>query len=446
MILKTLSMGKQPVYYVQKSYRNENGKPSTKYVERLGTLEDLEERFGGEDPIGEAKKYVAELTAQEKENGPNPIVQMGLFTDMDGVPLAFCVNSGNTAETTTLKPLEEKLKEKFGLSKVVVCTDRGLSSYDNRKHDSVGERSFITVQSLKKLEGHLQDWAIQTTGWKLVDFSTKNGPTLSKEEYDLTQLNPDEYADRLFCRERWIKTKLSKTGEELEQRLIVTFSFKYRDYLQHIREKQIARAEQSIKNGTAGKLGKGQNDPKRFIKCEKCTVDGEVAQYSSYSLNQEMIEQESRFDGFYSICTDLWDDAPEIIKVNGGRWIIEDCFRLTKTEFEARPVFLPRDDRITAHFLTCFLALIIYKYLAKKVNRAGEKFSPDQIIGTIQDMNFLKVTGEGYIPTYTRTDLTNHLHGSAGFRTDTQIVTKKAMKSIIASIKTSRDENDNDEV
>ena len=599
MILKTLSMGKQPVYYVQKSYRNEDGKPSTKYVERLGTLEDLEKRFGREDPIGEAKKYVAELTAQEKENRkkiilecnpaalidknaqrcynggylflqkvyhelgldkicrkiekrhrnkydldeilqmllftrilypgsklssledakrfieqpkvdihqvyralsilaeesddiqadvyrrslklgerrdkviyydctnyyfeseeenglrqyghskenrPNPIVQMGLFTDMDGIPLAFCVNPGNTAETTTLKPLEEKLKERFGLSKVVVCTDGGLSSYDNRKHDSVGERSFITVQSLKKLEGHLQDWATQTTGWKLVDFSTKNGPTLSKEEYDLTQLNSDEYADRLFCRERWIKTKLSKTGEELEQRLIVTFSFKYRDYLRHIRGKQIARAEQSIKNGTAGKLGKGQNDPKRFIKCEKCTVDGEVAQYSSYSLNQEMIDQESRFDGFYGICTDLWDDAPEIIKVNGGRWIIEDCFRLTKTEFEARPVFLQRDDRITAHFLTCFLALIIYKYLAKKVNRAGERFSPDQIIGTLQDMNFLKVTGEGYIPTYTRTDLTNHLHGSAGFRTDTQIVTKKAMKSILASIKTSKDEKDNDEV
>ena len=260
---------------------------------------------------------------------------MGLFADMDGIPLAFCINPGNTAEITTLK----------------------------------------------KLEGHLQDLVTQTTGWKLVDFSAKNGPMLSKEEYDLTQLNPDEYTDRLFCRERWIKTKLSK--------------------------------------------------------CEKCTVDGEVAQYSSYSLNQEMIDQESRFDGFYGICTGLCDDAPEIIKVNGGRWIIEDCFRLTKTEFEVRPVFLRRDDRITAHFLTCFLALIIYKYLAKKVNRAGEKFSPDQIIGTLQDMNFLNITGEGCIPTYTRTDLTNHLHGSAGFRTDTQIVTKKAMKSIIDSTKTS---------
>jgi hypothetical protein len=148
-----------------------------------------------------------------------------------------------------------------------------------------------------------------------------------------------------------------------------------------------------------------------------------------------MIDQEARFDGFYGICTDLDDIAPEIIKVNGGRWIIEDCFRITKTDFEARPVFLQRDDRIKAHFLTCFLALILYKYLAKKINRGGRRFSPDEIIGTLQDMNFLAIEGEGYIPAYTRTDLTNYLHGSAGFRTDTQIVTKKAMRRIIALTK-----------
>ena len=372
-----------------------------------------------------------------KESRPNPIVQMGLFTDMDGIPLAFCINPGNTAETTTLKPLEDKLREKFGLSKVVVCTDGGLASYENRINDHVGQRAFITVQSLKKLEGHLQDWATQTTGWHLVNFKGKNGPELSEEEYDLAQLDPKEYADFLFCRERWIKTKLSKTKEELEQRLIVTFSFKYRDYLRYTREKQIARAESIIKRGVAGKYGKGQNDPKRFIKNESCTIDGELAQYNSYSLNQEMIDQEARFDGFYGICTDLEDNAPEIIRLNGGRWIIEDCFRITKTDFEARPVFLRRDDRITAHFLTCFLALILYKYLAKKVNRAGKHFSPDEIIGTLQDMNFLSIGGEGYIPTYTRTDLTNNLHGSAGFRTDTQIVSKQKMKKIITETKKS---------
>ena len=370
-----------------------------------------------------------------KESRPNPIVQMGLFTDMDGIPLAFCINPGNTAETTTLKPLEDTLREKFGISKVITCTDGGLASYENRLNDHVGERAFITVQSLKKLAGHIQDWALETKGWHMVIFEKDKKPRLSEEEYDLTQLNPNEYADKLFCRERWIKTTLSKTGEELPQRLIVTFSFKYREYLRHVREKQIARAKGLIDSGTACKLGKGQNDPKRFIKSESCTIDGEMAEYTSYTLNQEMIDQEARFDGFYGICTDLEDNAPDIIKMNGGRWIIEDCFRITKTDFEARPVFLQRDDRIRAHFLTCFLALILYKYLAKKVNRGGKHFSPDEIISTLQDMNFLSIPGEGYIPTYTRTDLTNNLHGSAGFRTDTQIVSRQRMKKIISEVK-----------
>ena len=371
-----------------------------------------------------------------KENRPNPIVQMGLFTDMDGIPLAFCINPGNTAETTTLKPLEDKLRDKFGRSKVVVCTDGGLASYENRRNDHAGERAFITVQSLKRLEGHLQDWATETRGWRAVLFDGTENPRLSEDEYDIEELDPKEYADILFCRERWIT--VGKKGRELEQRLIVTFSFKYREYLRHVRERQVARAEGIIRRGAAGRRGKSQNDPGRFIKSESCTADGEIAQYNSYSLNQEMIDQESRFDGFYGICTDLGDDAPAIIKTNGGRWIIEDCFRITKTDLEARPVFLQRDDRIKAHFLTCFLALILYKYLAKKVNRGGRHFSPDEIISTLRDMNFVSVAGEGYIPAYTRTDLTNNLHGSAGFRTDTQIVSKQRMKTIISLTKKSQ--------
>lgn len=371
-----------------------------------------------------------------KENRPNPIVQMGLFVDMDGIPLAFCVNPGNTAETTTLKPLEDKLRDKFGLSKVVVCTDGGLASYENRRNDHAGERAFITVQSLKRLEGHLQDWATETKGWRAVLLDGAENPRLSKDEYDIEELDPKEYADVLFCRERWIT--VGKKGRELEQRLIVTFSFKYREYLRHVRGRQVSRAEGIIRRGAAGKRGKSQNDPGRFIKSESCTADGELAQYNSYSLNQEMIDQESRFDGFYGICTDLGDDAPAIIRTNGGRWIIEDCFRITKTDLEARPVYLQRDDRIKAHFLTCFLALILYKYLAKKVNRGGRHFSPDEIISTLRDMNFVSVAGEGYIPTYTRTDLTNNLHGSAGFRTDTQIVSKQRMKTIISLTKKSQ--------
>lgn len=370
-----------------------------------------------------------------KEGRPLPIVQMGLFMDHDGFPLAMCIEPGNKAETSTLKPMEQILKDKFGLSKLVVCTAGGLSSYENRKNDSVGDRSFITVQSLKKLKQHLQEWALDSKGWHIVG---------SEEEYNISDLDSEEYKETLFYKERWDPTPMA-TGEKLEQRIIVTFSFKYRDYLAKVRNRQVTRALALLAKGKgATSKRKSPNDAKRFIKAEHCTADGELAQIESYSLNQEMIDQEARFDGFYAICTDLRDPAPAIIKLNSGRWIIENGFRIMKTDFEARPVYVRRDDRIKAHFLTCFLSLLIYKYLEKKVNRGGKHFTTEEIVDTLRSMNFLSIAGEGYVPTYTRTDLTNNLHGSAGFRTDTQIVTKQKMRSIIAQTK--KREKDEDDV
>ena len=370
-----------------------------------------------------------------KEGRPLPIVQMGLFMDHDGFPLAMCIEPGNTAESSTLKPMEQILKDKFGLSKLVVCTDGGLSTYENRKNDSVGDRSFITVQSLKKLKKHLQEWALDSKGWHI------DG---SGEEYDLSEVKAEDYVEALFYKERWDPTPMS-TGETLDQRIIVTFSFKYQEYLSYVRERQVARAAALLAKGQgATSKKKSPNDAKRYIKAEYVTPDGELAQTASYSLNQEMIDQEARFDGFYALCTDLEDPAPAIIKLNGGRWIIENGFRIMKTDFDARPVYVRRDDRIKAHFLICFLALLLYKYLEKRVNRGGKHFTTEEIVDTLRSMDFLSVAGEGYIPTYTRTDLTNHLHGSAGFRTDTQIVTKQKMRSIIAQTK-KREKDDNAE-
>ena len=368
-----------------------------------------------------------------KEGRPLPIVQMGLFTDHDGFPLAMCVEPGNKAETGTLKPMEQILKDKFGLSKLVVCTDGGLSSYENRKNDSAGDRSFVTVQSLKKLKGYLQEWALDCKGWRTAG---------SDREYDIGTLDSKEHCETLFYKERWDPTRMS-TGETLEQRIIVTFSFKYKAYLSYVRERQVSRAVALLQKGQGvTSRRKSPNDAKRFIKAEHCTADGELAQIESYSLNQEMIDQEARFDGFYALCTDLWDPAPDIIRLNGGRWIIENGFRIMKTDFDARPVYVRRDDRIKAHFLTCFLALLIYKYLEKKVNRGGRHFTTEEIVGTLRSMDFLGIAGEGYVPAYTRTDLTNHLHGSAGFRTDTQIVTRQKMRGIIAQTKKREKDDD----
>ena len=352
-----------------------------------------------------------------KEHRPNPIVQMGLFMDGDGFPLAFCINKGNTNEQVTLKPLEKKIISDFGLSRFVVCTDAGLASVANRKFNDIQDRAFITTQSIKKLKASLREWALDSTGWKMSG---------SDVLYDLTELNEDSNLDLTFYKERWIKEK------DLEQKLIVTFSTKYQKYQQSIRNRQIERAQKVI-DTNPGKLKKSNsNDYKRFISKSHCTENGEVAENESYSIDTDLIAGEAAYDGFYAVCTNLDDDASAIIKVNQRRWEIEESFRIMKSEFKARPVYLQRDDRIEAHFTTCFISLMIYRILEKKL---GEKYTCHDIVTGLRDMNFFEITGEGYLPTYTRTDLTDDLHDAFGFRTDYQIVNTKQMKKIFKDTK-----------
>ena len=348
-----------------------------------------------------------------KEHRPNPIVQMGLFMDGDGIPLAFNINKGNTNEQVTLKPLEQKILDDFKLSKFIVCTDAGLASTDNRKFNDKKERAFITTQSVKKLKKHLKDWALSPTGWHL-DGDSKT--------YDLTQLNGDNDVSKTFFKERWIKE------DDLEQKIIVTYSLKYRNYQRQIRNSQIDRAKKVIENNPTKLKKVNQNDFKRFIAKTAITPDGEIAQKELFSINLDLISQEEAFDGFYAVCTNLEDAAPDIIKVNQRRWEIEECFRIMKSEFKARPVYLSRDDRIEAHFATCFLSLVIYRLLEKKLN---SRFTTCEIIQGLRAMNFHEIIGDGYIPTYTRTNFTDALHEKFGFRTDYQIIKTSKMKTII---------------
>ena len=350
-----------------------------------------------------------------KEHRPNPIVQMGLFMDGDGLPLAFCINKGNTNEQTTLKPLEKKIISDFGLSKFIVCTDAGLASNANRKFNNVKDRAFITTQSIKKLKSHLKEWALGTSGWLL---SGSKG----KDEYDITKLDEQTDNDKIFYKQRWI------TEDGLEQNLVVTFSLKYKNYQQTVRNRQIERAQKVIDTNPKKLKKCNANDYKRFITKTHCTSDGEVADKVAYGIDASLISQEAAYDGFYAVCTNLEDDASAIMKVNRNRWEIEESFRIMKTEFKARPVYLQRDDRIQAHFTTCFISLIIYRILEKKLSG---QYTCNQIISGLRDMNLYKLNGEGYIPTYTRTDFTDALHDAFGFRTDYQIVTDKQMKNIL---------------
>jgi len=347
-----------------------------------------------------------------KENRPNPIVQMGLFMDGSGLPLAFSMTPGSTNEQTTLKPLERRILKDFNLSKFVVCTDAGLSSYSNRLYNTKGKRAFVTTQSIKKLKKFLKEWALDPEGWRIPG---------SNKKINLDDIRNLENDKRTYYKERWIKEN------DLEQKLIVTYSPVYKRYQSSIRAKQIERAMKKIENPSS--LNKhNQNDPKRFIKATHVTDDGEVANKTQAALNQAQIDHESMYDGFYAVCTNLESTIEEIIKINHRRWEIEETFRILKSEFRARPVYLQRETRIKAHFLTCFLSLLIYRILEKKLD---EQFTCPELISTLRDMNIVELDGEGYIPAYTRTEITDALHDVFGFRTDLEIVTQKNMKKFL---------------
>lgn len=360
---------------------------------------------------------------KSKENRPNPIIQMGLFMDGNGIPLAFDITPGNTNEQTTLQPLEEKIIKDFEFAEFVVCTDAGLASKANRKFNDKSNRKFVTTQSIKKLKSHLKDDALDLTkGWRISG---------SSKTFNISKLRTDEkliekYRDKIFFKERWIKE------DDLEQRLIVTYSVKYQEYQKNIRNNQINRAKKIIASNPEKLKKPKQNDPKRFIKTLNVTKDGELAEKSIYAINQSIIDDEAKYDGLYAVCTNLEDSVEDIIKVNRRRWEIEESFRIMKTDFKSRPVYHSKDEMIKAHFLTCFLALVVYRYVEKRLD---EKYTAPEIIETLKDMNIKLENDYSYSPNYIRTDLTDDLHDKFGFRTDFEIISEKNIKKILKQTK-----------
>lgn len=395
-------------------------KNSNEYMERNNKIlyYDCTNYYFEIEEENDLKQY-----GKSKENRPNPIVQMGLFMDGNGLPLAFDLTPGNTNEQTTLQPLEKKIIKDFEFSEFVVCTDAGLASNANRKFNNINNRKFVTTQSIKKLKKYLKDEALDLTkGWKLSG---------SSKTYNISKLRTDEkliekYRDKTFYKERWIKE------DGLEQRLIITYSVKYQEYQKNIRNNQINRAKKIIASNPDKLKKPKQNDPKRFIKTLNVTKDGELAQKSIYAINQSIIDEETKYDGLYAVCTNLEDPVEDIIKVNHRRWEIEESFRIMKTDFKSRPVFHSKDEMIKAHFLTCFLALVVFRYVEKKLD---EKYTAPEIIDTLRDMNLKLENNDSYIPIYIRTDLTDDLHDKFGFRTDFEVVSEKNIKKILKQTK-----------
>lgn len=358
---------------------------------------------------------------KSKEHRPNPIVTMGLFMDADGIPLAFDIFPGNQNEQTTLKSLENSIIRDFGCSEFIFCSDAGLGSKSNRFLNSFGNRSYVITQSLKKMKQEDRDIALNPTQYKTLD---------SDRKINLRTL--DETDEKVF-NTIYYKEIPIVTGN-MDETVIVTYSPKYKAYQQKIRNRQVERAEQIIAAPGKKRKNKNPNDPSRFIQKDSITEDGELASRCVYSLNHSRIEEEAVYDGFYAVITNLEDNPGEILKINRQRWEIEENFRIMKSEFEARPVYARREDRIKAHFLSCYISLLIYRLLEKKLQ--GE-YTCEQILRTIRSMQVtLLPQNMGYIPSYKRTDLTDELHKTFGFHTDYEFISKSSMRSIIKETKT----------
>ena len=346
---------------------------------------------------------------KSKEHRPNPIIQMGLFLDGNGIPLAFDMTPGNTNEQKTLQPLEQRVIRDFELSKLIVCTDAGLCSTNNRKFNNIANRAYVTIQPLKKLKKHLKEWALDPKGWHLPNHT---------KEINLHEID-HENNEAVYYKERWI----NENG--LEERIIITFSPKYKRYCEKIRNGQIERALKQIDAGKKPGKAKSQNDPSRFIQASHTTSQGEVANECYLSLNQEMIMYEQKYDGFYGVITNLEDDITEIIKINQRRWEIEESFRIMKSEFKARPVYVRNDNRIRAHFLTCFMALTLYRILEKRLK---EKYTAETLIKTLKEMDVHHIRGAGYIPLFKRNELTDKLQSLVNYQLSTEIIDSTMMK------------------
>ena len=416
---------------------------SNYYFEIESDDEDYIDEVTGETVKG-LRKY-----GPSKEHRPNPIVEMGLFMDKDGIPLSMCITSGSDNEQTTAVPLEKQLTKMLKGKKFIYCADAGLGSLNIRNFNSMGGRTFIVTQSIKKLSAALR-WAVfNDTDYRLL---TTDEPATIQEMKNFDRFAPGNknlYNDRIYkiipadkafdlglyeekvCKNGSVRKVKSKAV--IPQKIIVSFSRKMLEYQRHIRNRQIERAKKLLINLDPDTYKKGPHDVTRFIKRTSSTKSGETVT-EKYEINQAVIDEEEKYDGFYAVATNLDDPAKDILEVSANRYKIEDCFRVMKTNFSARPVFHQKRERIIAHFMICYTALLIYRLLEKKLDMYGTHLTIDNIIETLNSMDVANIENMCYMSTYTSSEACTALNAVTGLGLDKKYYQPKELNKKLKKI------------
>lgn len=344
-----------------------------------------------------------------KENKTSPIVEMGLIIDSRGIPISMCIHPGNTNEQLTAVPLEKEVIKMTGNKKFIYCADAGLGSYNIRKFNDMGGRAYIVTQSVKKLGQEIKDIVFNDSNYRLLSnddaITLKEMRTFDKKDANNLSLYNDFaykvipantamdtglYEEKVYKNGRTKKVKAKGT---LHQYIIVTFSRKMMEYQRTIRERQLERAKKLLRLKDPEKIKKGPNDIRRFLK----NTSSDTA---NYVLDMDKIHEEEKYDGFYAVATNLDDSAKDILAVAQNRYKIEDCFRIMKTNFDARPVFLRKPERIRAHFLICYTALLIYRLMECKLDDNLTHVTTSNLIKTLRNMNVVNMDDMYYKSIY----------------------------------------------
>lgn len=344
-----------------------------------------------------------------KENKTSPIVEMGLIMDSRGIPISMCIHPGNTNEQLTAVPLEKEVIKMTGNKKFIYCADAGLGSYNIRKFNDMGGRAYIVTQSVKKLGQEIKDIVFNDSNYRLLSnddaITLKEMRTFNKKDANNLSLYNDFaykvipantamdtglYEEKVYKNGRTKKVKAKGT---LHQYIIITFSRKMMEYQRTIRERQLERAKKLLRLKDPEKIKKGPNDIRRFLK----NTSSDTA---NYVLDMDKIHEEEKYDGFYAVATNLDDSAKDILAVAQNRYKIEDCFRIMKTNFDARPVFLRKPERIRAHFLICYTALLIYRLMECKLDDNLTHVTTSNLIKTLRNMNVVNMDDMYYKSIY----------------------------------------------
>ena len=403
--------------------------------------------------------YVDEVTGEiikglrkygpSKEHRPNPIVEMGLFMDGDGIPLSMCIVPGSDNEQTTAVPLEKQLSKMFGGKKFIYCADAGLGSLNIRQFNSMGGRAFIVTQSIKKLSDTLKQAVFNDYDYCLLSDDSPVSVEQLKSFDRNDPANKHLYTDKAYkiipadklCDLGFYEEKVLKNGRKrnvkakgsLKQKIIVTFSRKMLEYQRFIRSRQIKRAEILLKNLDPDTYKKGPHDVTRFIKRRSSTPSGENVT-DLYEIDRSAIEEEEKYDGYYAVATNLDDRAQDILAISDQRYKIEDCFRVLKTDFSSRPVFHQKRERIIAHFMICYTALLVYRLLEKKLDMQGTHFTVNNIIETLRNMEVANIEDMCYMSTYTCSQVCTALNAAFDLRLDRKYYQPKELNKKLKKI------------